>query len=391
MSDAAPFSPAPDALAAATTQRQQLAALVQDSPAGLASLVGPVHLLTAANERFQRLFGDRPLLGLSLAEALPELADQPFFTLLAEVYRTGTTCYGAEAIAFIDATQANPREPLYFTFMAQAMRDAASAVSGLLLFAYDVSAHVRARQAPAQGALPASTAQQLATANEQLTTANEELDVTNEELRASNEDLRVANEQLVVANHQFQVYNEEMRRQAEDLRLAEQAVRRLNTDLSLTNAGLVDTIADSLQAAEFARAEAEAQRQRLYRLMAEAPAIIAVLTGPHHVIELANDHFRTLFGHRELVGRPFHQAVPELVGQPFFDQLAEVYRTGETYTGTDVPMPLDRTPSGEVEHLFTTYIFQAIRDGAGQPTGILLFAYDVTRQVRTWQAVATSR
>jgi hypothetical protein len=48
-------------------------------------------------------------------------------------------------------------------------------------------------------------------------------------------------------------------------------VRQLNHDLALTNAGLVDTIADSLQAAEVARADAEAQCQRLHRLVAEAP------------------------------------------------------------------------------------------------------------------------
>jgi hypothetical protein len=60
-------------------------------------------------------------------------------------------------------------------------------------------------------------------------------------------------------------------------------VRQLNHDLALTNAGLVDTIADILQAAEVDRADAEAQCQRLHRLVAEAPVLIAVLTDPDHV------------------------------------------------------------------------------------------------------------
>ncbi|UOG73326.1 PAS domain-containing protein [Hymenobacter tibetensis] len=229
---------------------------------------------------------------------------------------------------------------------------------------------------------PAAGATPLPSPAEQLVQANHRLSVVNQELDVANEQLRVANEQLLVANNQLRVYNEEIRTQAADLQRAEEAVSQLNTELTLTNAGLLDTIADSLQATEFARAEAEAQRLRLHRLVAEVPAMIAVLTGPEHVVELANDHFRAMFGHRELVGQPFCQAVPELAGQPFFDQLDDVYRTGETYTGTDVPVTLDRRHSGQLEHLFATYIFQATRDGAGRIEGLLIFAYEVTEQVR---------
>ncbi|MBU6123365.1 PAS domain-containing protein [Hymenobacter siberiensis] len=366
-----------DTPAETTGQPQQLAALLRDSPTGLASLAGPAHQVTVTNELFRQLFDKRPLAGLRLSEALPELADQSFFALLDEAYRTGTTCFGHEAVAFQSATQPAPGGPVYFTFIAQAVRDAAGAVSGLLLFAYNVSTHMRARQ-PAGSAPPASTAQQLAMANEQLAVANEELDVTNEELHVSNEELQVSNHQLLTAN-------EALRTQADELRQSQQAVELLNNELTLTNAGLVDTIIDSLQATEAARAEAEAQRQRLHRLVAEAPAMIAVLTGPDHVVELANDDYRAMVGHRELVGRPFRQALPELEGQPFFDQLDEVYRTGETYTDTDVPVTLDRTHSGQLEHLFATYILQATRDGAGQITGILIFAYEVTELVRARQ------
>jgi PAS domain S-box-containing protein len=220
---------------------------------------------------------------------------------------------------------------------------------------------------------------------EQVQQANHRLSVVNRELDAANEQLRVANEQLRVANNQLQVYNEEIRAQAAELRQSEAAVHRLNDELSLLNAGLLDTIEESLQATDYALAEAETQRQRLHRLVAEAPAMIAVLTGPDHVVELANDHFRAMFDHRELVGQPFRQAAIELADQPFFDQLDNVYRTGETYTGTDVPVTLNRRPTGPLERLFATYIFQATRDGAGTIDGLLVFAYEVTEQVRARQ------
>jgi hypothetical protein len=112
-----------------------------------------------------------------------------------------------------------------------------------------------------------------------------------------------------------------------------------------------------------------------------SPACLVSLAGSAHLVTVTNQRFLQLFGNRTLAGLRLRDALPELADQPFFDQLDAVYRTGETYTGTDVPVTLDRTHSGQLEHLFATYIFQATRDGAGRIDGLLLFAYEVTEQV----------
>ena len=155
---------------------------------------------------------------------------------------------------------------------------------------------------------------------------------------------------------------------------ARQQVEQLNQELEARA---------QVRAQELAQAQAETdtQRQRLHQLVAEAPALIASLRGPEHVVELANDGFRAIFGGRALVGKPYREAVPELEGQPFFGLLDTVYRTGETYYGIDQPVTLDRTNSGRLEDLFVTYIYQATRDAQGQIDGILIFAYEVTEQV----------
>ncbi|RYY19326.1 MAG: PAS domain-containing protein [Cytophagaceae bacterium] len=129
------------------------------------------------------------------------------------------------------------------------------------------------------------------------------------------------------------------------------------------------------------QAEAETQRQRLHQLVVEAPALIASLRGPTHVVELANDGFRAIFGGRELVGKPYREAIPEFADQPFFDLLDAVYRTGETYYGREELVVLDRTNSGQLEHTFLTYTYQATRDAQGRVDGILVFCYEVTDQV----------
>ncbi|MEJ7665238.1 MAG: PAS domain-containing protein [Hymenobacter sp.] len=171
--------------------------------------------------------------------------------------------------------------------------------------------------------------------------------------------------------------------------------RRSGPQLVVSLAGPPDAgrlaVEDALrtsQAGEAASlAEALRQRERLVAVLNEAPGLIARLTGPDHVIELANHAFRQAFGGRPLLGRPYREAAPELADQFFFDWLDEVYRTGHTHYGTEVPARLDRadaTPAGTGYFNFT---YQATRDATGAVAGVLLFAYDVTEQVRARQQV----
>ena len=223
----------------AAAQRQQLDTLLRDAPACLASLSGPDHMATVANQLFRQLFGDRPLTGLPLRAALPELLEQPFFGLLDEVYTTGVICHAREVVTYIDASRPDPRGPVYFTFIAQAVRATpAGPVTGLLLFAYNVSAHVQARAlAEGRPGVPTTTPQlvlanaQLALTNEELTTTTEELSVTNAELDATNDQLSLSNQHLARANAQLQAANTDIRSHVVELRQTQKALRSLNSQL----------------------------------------------------------------------------------------------------------------------------------------------------------------
>src|SRR4029077_1477208 len=56
-------------------------------------------------------------------------------------------------------------------------------------------------------------------------------------------------------------------------------------------------------------------RERLHELFQQAPGFIAFLTGPDHVFDLTNDAYAELAGHRDLIGKPLREALPEVVGQ----------------------------------------------------------------------------
>ncbi|MDQ3702764.1 MAG: GAF domain-containing protein, partial [Chloroflexota bacterium] len=127
-----------------------------------------------------------------------------------------------------------------------------------------------------------------------------------------------------------------------------------------------------------ALATVEAERQRLHEVLMASPAAIAIVRGPDHVYELANPQYLRLLGHREVLGRPVREAVPELVVQGFVELLDRVYATGEPFTGTEVPIQLDRRGDGTWETMYFNFVYQPTRDADGAVDGIVIHAVEVT-------------
>ena len=87
-----------------------------------------------------------------------------------------------------------------------------------------------------------------------------------------------------------------------------------------------ETTARVLMLAErnVASAAAERARPTSSDLFRQAPAFIAVVRGPDFVFELVNDGYYRLIGHREVIGRPLFEALPEVRGQGF-EELSETF------------------------------------------------------------------
>ncbi|WP_296950938.1 ATP-binding protein [uncultured Massilia sp.] len=122
----------------------------------------------------------------------------------------------------------------------------------------------------------------------------------------------------------------------------------------------------------------EEENERLRALFAQAPGIMAVLRGPDHVFELTNQSYMQLVGHRQVIGKPVRDALPEVVGQGFLELLDRVYRSGEPFVGTALPVRLQREPEGPPEERYIDFVYQPIRDAAGNVTGIFMEGSDVT-------------
>jgi signal transduction histidine kinase/CheY-like chemotaxis protein len=120
------------------------------------------------------------------------------------------------------------------------------------------------------------------------------------------------------------------------------------------------------------------ENKRLVTLFEQAPGIIAVLRGPEHIFEITNKSYMQMMGRTDLVGKSARQALPYIEGQGFFELLDEVYRTGKPFVGHSLPLDVAREPGMPLERRYLDFIYQPIRDPAGEVVGIFVEGSDVT-------------
>jgi len=129
--------------------------------------------------------------------------------------------------------------------------------------------------------------------------------------------------------------------------------------------------------------ELELERARLAYVFQQAPAFLAVLRGPDYVFELVNTAYYQLVGHRDLIGRPVAEALPEIAGQGFLELLDGVKQTGEPYIGLEIAVKLKREMEGPLEEHFVDLAYLPLLDADGTITGIIAHGYEVTQHVLT--------
>jgi PAS domain S-box-containing protein len=118
--------------------------LVASLPAAVAYLSGPDLVIDYANDACLGLVGDRALVGRPLGEALPELVTQGGVGALARIFETGELVRGSAAGVRI--SRHGRFEQRFVDYVYQPVRGADGAVKGILLYAPDVTAHVRDQQ-----------------------------------------------------------------------------------------------------------------------------------------------------------------------------------------------------------------------------------------------------
>jgi signal transduction histidine kinase/DNA-binding response OmpR family regulator len=121
-----------------------------------------------------------------------------------------------------------------------------------------------------------------------------------------------------------------------------------------------------------------AHNRRLATIFAHAPVAIALLKGPRHVIEFANESYSSLVAHRPLIGKTVREAFPELENQGIYELLDAVYTSGTPFLADSLRTRLNRGPEGAPEDAFFKFVYQPMLNAAGGVEGIAIVATDVT-------------
>ena len=426
---------------AATPEGEIFRQVFAQTPAAIALLNGPEHRFEYVNAAFSKLFPGRALLGHTVAEALPEVLPQGVAGVLEQVYQSGLPKAGLEVPLHIAQPDEQPARHHYFNFVYQAHPEYGH-LARLSVFANDVTGQVQARrlrevqraewqqlfeQAPVaimvlhgpqhlvELANPAMCAMWNCTREQVL--GRPLFEVLPEAKGHDFEKIlagvlatgqphlayelasrlnRPEAEELVYLNFVYQPLREPngqitgvlvvINDVSEQVR-SRLRVQELNEELHQLNQELECRVASGVREAQAAHVETERQRQRLARFFQQAPAAICVLDGPDLVYELVNPGYQQFFPGRQLVGRPLREAAPELLTQPTYTWLQQVYETGVAHEGHEVLLPVTAPGSHQPEDHFFNCVYQARQDEQGRIDGVLVFALDVTAQVRAQQRV----
>lgn len=119
--------------------KDQLNDIFHRAPAFICVFRGPEHVFEIVNERYQHLIGHRDVLGKTVRQGLPEVAEQGYPELLDHVYRTGEPYVGTDMRVLIRQVDQGPLSERYVDFVYLPISDADGIVSGVLVHGIDLT------------------------------------------------------------------------------------------------------------------------------------------------------------------------------------------------------------------------------------------------------------
>ncbi|MDO7887150.1 PAS domain-containing sensor histidine kinase [Hymenobacter cheonanensis] len=413
-----------EARADAEQQRRRLERFFMQAPAAICIFDGPDFVFELVNPAYQKLFPGRLLLGQPLLAALPELADQPVWHTLGQVYTTGQTHEELDIHLAVAKHEGGPLEDFYFHYIQQARYDEQGRIDGVLVFALDVTTQVLAQQrAETLQAQLLAAAQRQVQERETFYRVFEHTPAVIGLLRGPEHRVSYYNAayQLLLGGRPMRGRTViDMQPEAETqgfialldhvyatgetyfgvevplevaplgpepaktvyLNFTYQAYREDNRIVGIS------VFATDVTEQVLARQQRAAAQAQLQAVLEQAPVAIAIVQGPNYLIEVANPLIASIWGRTQaqLLGQPLFDALPEAREQGFPEILAKVMQEGQPFLAQEVSALLER--HGQLDTVYLNFVYQPLRDEAGCIDSVAIVATEVSEQVAARQQIA---
>ncbi len=143
-----------------------------------------------------------------------------------------------------------------------------------------------------------------------------------------------------------------------------------------TFAGYISTSVDITDRKEYEKKLQESEQQ-IRSVVESAPFPIGVYIGRDMRIQIANQSLMDIWSKgNDVVGKTYHEILPELANQKIYKQLDDVFMTGKPFHARDKRVDILR--DGKLQPFYFNYSFTPLRDTEGNVYGVMNTAADIT-------------
>jgi len=379
--------------------------LIEESEMPIGLYVGEELTIQVANKAILKAWGkDDTVIGMELAQAVPELEGQPFIQILKNVFKTGIAYEAKEDK--VQLINNGVLQTFYFDFIYKPLKDENGKVWGILNNATDVTALVKTKfkckeseelfrqmiyDAPVAIGILKGKDFIIEEANDDLLKiwGKTKNIIGTKLIEGLPELIDQPFPQLLLQVYQTGVphYGYETLARLERngvlgdyyFNFVYDPIR--DKDKNVTG---VMIVANEITTQVKSRYAFKASEERFRNLVLDNPMPTALYETEDIIIKIANNEMLKLWGKdKSVLGKPMIDAIPELKDQPFIDILKEVYRTGIAYHADQQAAHL--YANGELKQFWFNFTYKPLRNAEGKVYAILHAAIDVTKQVQLQQ------
>ncbi len=383
--------------------------IILQAPVAMCILKGPKHVVEIANQRMYDLWGGTKegFLGKPIFDSMADARYEGFEKIMDRVYTTGETyaAYGAP----VTVSRNNGREIVYVHFVYEAFREGDGSISGVMVVAIEVTKEIDTRKkleesenkvrslvesAPFPIGVYEGREMRITMVNQAIINVwgkggnvigKRYAEVLPE---LENQDIYEQLDAVYMTGMPFHARNQRVHL------VVNGRIKAFYFNYSFTPLfdldgkvyGVMSTAADVTDL-NIAKLKVEQSEQNFRNMVAQAPVAMCIMTGPDHVVEVANDLMYELWGKpvESIINKPIFEGLPDARGQGLEAALDNVYRTGNSFEANEASVVLFR--NGKFETVYQNFVYQPYKNANGNILGVLAISIDVTPQVLARQQI----